>query len=79
MSLVHCSGPEARDARDNTMGAERLLTAGGWVDMPSWREAAADDPDAAKRIERAMGSGVRVGGWELTDAAARRWAQEATR
>lgn len=75
MTLVHCSGDEARDARNQTLGAERqILTAAGWVDKPSWSEAVADDPLAAKRIERAMGSGVRVGGWELTHAAARRWA-----
>jgi hypothetical protein len=66
MTIVHCSGDEARDARDNTMGAED--------DRPSWREAAADDPHVVRDAERACHSGVFVGGWELTHAAARRWA-----
>jgi hypothetical protein len=68
MSLVHTSGDEARDARDNTMGAER--------DRPSWREAREDQRDITAAIERDLsGSGVRADGWELTHAAARRWAE----
>lgn len=67
MTVVHCSGDEACDACDNTMGAER--------DRPSWREARADQADITAAIERDLsGSGVRVDGWELTHAAARQWA-----
>lgn len=75
MTLVHCSGDEARDARERTLGGEpQILTAAGWVDKPSWREARADDPRAARDADRDASSGVRVGGWEQTHAAARRWA-----
>ena len=35
MSLVHCSGPEAVEARMHDLGAES--------DRPSWREARNDD------------------------------------
>jgi hypothetical protein len=72
MILVHCSGDEAREAMAG--GERQILTAAGWVDVPSWREAASDDPGVARETEHGSTSGVFVGGWELTHAAARRWA-----
>jgi len=79
MTLVHCSGDEASTAREQALGAER--------DRPSWREARADQADITAAIEDDLnGSGVRrefegdqegrAYWWELTHAAARRWAAQ---